>query len=247
MLLHNKVAIITGASRGIGREISLLFAKEGAKVVLNYVRSDQEAASVYSEITSNGGIASLFKGDISKEEIAKEMVQYAVHQYGRIDILVNNAGITKDKFLINMKLNDWNEVIDTNLTAPFLTAKYALRKMMKQRYGKIINLSSLSGVAGNKGQTNYAASKAGVIGLTKAIAQEYSGKGIYANAIAPGVVVTDMSKKIPESERDYKLNAILLERPGEAVEIAGVALFLASDLSNFVNGEVIQADGGIRF
>ncbi|MEC2921436.1 MULTISPECIES: 3-oxoacyl-ACP reductase family protein [Bacillus] len=247
MLLKNKVVIVTGASRGIGKEISILFAREGAKVVLNYVHSDLEATSLYKEITSRGGTASLFKGDISKEDTVKELIQFTVDKYERIDILVNNAGITKDKFLINMKLNDWYEVIDTNLTAPFLTSKYALRKMMKQRYGKIINVSSLSGLSGNKGQANYAASKAGVIGLTKAIAQEYSGKGIWANAIAPGVVVTDMSKQIPESERDYKLNGILLERPGEAVEIAGVALFLASDLSNFVNGEVIRADGGIRF
>ncbi|WP_017796067.1 3-oxoacyl-ACP reductase family protein [Oceanobacillus kimchii] len=247
MLLQDKVAIITGASRGIGRDIALLFAKEGAKVVLNYVHNDTEATSIYEEIISMDGTASIFRGDVSKEEVVKELIDFTVNQYKRIDILVNNAGITRDKFLINMKLEEWHQVIETNLTAPFLTSKYALRKMIKQRYGKIINLSSLSGLAGNKGQANYAASKAGIIGLTRAIAQEYSGKGIWSNAIAPGVVVTDMSKQIPVSERDYKLNAILLEKPGEPAEIARVALFLASDLSDFVNGEVIRADGGIRF
>lgn len=247
MLLQDKVAVITGASRGIGKEIALLYAKEGAKVIINYVSSDLEATTLQKRIIENGGEASLFKGDIGTDSTVKELVSYTIDTYGRVDILVNNAGITRDKFLINMKLDEWNSVINTNLTAPFLTSKYVLRPMMKQRYGKIINISSLSGIAGNRGQANYSAAKAGLIGLTKAIAQEYSGKGIWSNAIAPGVVVTDMSKKIPKTEQEYKLNEILLERPGDPIEIAGVALFLASDLSNFVNGEVIRADGGIRF
>lgn len=247
MLLQDKVAIVTGGSRGIGREVALSFAKEGASVVVNYVNSDDQAKSLLEEIKLFGGRAETFKADISEEESAKELIDFTSSTFDRVDILVNNAGITNDKFLINMSLHDWESILKNNLTAPFLCSKFALRKMMKQKKGKIINISSLSGVLGNKGQANYAASKAGIIGLTKTIAQEYGGKGINANVIAPGVIATDMTKNLPSSEHKYKLDAILKGRPGEPAEVAGAVLFLASDLSNFVNGEVIRVDGGIKF
>jgi 3-oxoacyl-[acyl-carrier protein] reductase len=247
MLLQDKVAIITGGSRGIGREIALSFVNEGAKVVVNYVNSDEHAMSLSEEIKAKGGEVELFKADISNEDAAKNLIDFTISKYQKLDILVNNAGVTVDKFLISMSLNEWEKVIKTNLTAPFLCSKFALRKMMKNKKGKIVNVSSLSGILGNKGQANYAASKAGIIGLTKTIAQEYAGKGINANVVAPGVIDTDMTRNVPSSEHKYKLEAILKNRPGKAGEVAGAALFLASDLSDFVNGEVLRVDGGIRF
>ncbi|MDI3311283.1 MAG: 3-oxoacyl-ACP reductase FabG [Thermoanaerobacterium sp.] len=247
MLLQDKVAIVTGSSRGIGRQIALKFASEGAKVIANYANNDEMAESLMKESEGLNGQIKVFKADVSIEESAESLVNYAIREYGKIDVLVNNAGITNDKFLINMSLDDWNKVIQTNLTGTFLCSKYAIRKMMRKKNGKIVNISSLSGLEGNKGQANYAASKSGLVGLTKTIAQEYSGKGIVANVIAPGVIDTDMSRQVPEKEIHYKLYQILKGHPGEPSDVAGVALFLASDLSNFVNGEIIRVDGGIRF
>ncbi|RDW15222.1 beta-ketoacyl-ACP reductase [Oceanobacillus arenosus] len=246
MLLQDKVAIVTGASSGIGKEIALTFAKEGAKVVANYATNDIGANQVIEEIESFGGRAALYKGDISKEENAKEMIDFTVDKYNQIDILVNNAGIIQDSFLVNMSLDTWNNVIQTNLTGPFLCSKFAIRKMMRHRKGKIINISSISGLLGNKGQANYASAKAGLIGLTRTIAQEYSSKGISANAVAPGIITTEMTKDIP-GNHSFKLESILKGEPGKVSDIAGTVLFLASGLSNFINGEVIRVDGGHRW
>lgn len=247
MLLQDKVAVVTGASRGIGRDTALKLAREGAKVVINYVSNEQKANEVLETIISAGYEASIYKANVSEEEEARDLILYAINTYGRLDILVNNAGITKDKFLINMSVEEWDGVLKNNLTGPFLCSKYALRQMLKQKKGKIINVSSITGVLGNKGQSNYAASKAGLVGLTKAIAQEYSYKGITANAIAPGVIVTEMTESLSPDEHQYKLNSILRGSPGKVSEVAELILFLSSDLSDFINGEVIRIDGGIRF
>ncbi|MCZ0754130.1 3-oxoacyl-ACP reductase family protein [Anoxybacillus sp. J5B_2022] len=247
MLLRDKVAVVTGASRGIGREIAITFAREGALVVLNFAHNLEGTESIVQEIRENGGQAEMFQADVSKETEAEALINFTCDRFGRIDILVNNAGVTKDGLLINMSIDDWNYVISNNLCGTFLCCKFALRKMVRQRYGKIINMSSISGLLGNAGQSNYAASKAGIIGLTKSIAQEYSAKGITANVISPGVVDTEMSRRVPTEVKQMKVDTTLLKRPGTTSEIAGVALFLASSLSDFVNGAVIRADGGIRF
>lgn len=247
MLLQNKVALVTGASRGIGREIAIAFANEGASVVLNFMRNRGDAEAVAEQIRDNGGTAELFQADISKEEEVKALIDFVWERYGRIDVLVNNAGVTRDNVLIGMSLDDWTYVIENNLNGTFLCCKHAIRKMLRQRSGKIINLSSISGLLGNAGQSNYAAAKAGIIGLTKSIAQEYSAKGITANVISPGVIDTEMSQKVPPELKQMKVNETLLNRAGTTSEIAGVAVFLASSLSDFVNGAILRADGGIRF
>lgn len=247
MLLQKKVAIVTGASRGIGREIALTYAREGASVVINYSSSEEQAAALLEQIQSEGGLAAIYKADVSVENEAKGLIQFTIETFGRLDVLVNNAGITKDGVLINMSVEDWDRVVTTNLRGTFLTCKFGIRQMMRQRAGKIINLSSISGLLGNAGQSNYAASKAGVIGLTKSIAQEYSAKGITANVISPGYIETEMTQAVPDELKQPKIDATLLKRVGSTSEMAGVAVFLASPLSDFVNGAVIRADGGIRF
>lgn len=246
-MLQNKVALVAGASRGIGREIAIAFAKEGASVVLNFMRNRGDAEAVAEQIRDNGGTAELFQADISKEEEVKALIDFVWERFGRIDVLVNNAGVTRDNVLIGMSLDDWTYVIENNLNGTFLCCKHAIRKMLRQRSGKIINLSSISGLLGNAGQSNYAAAKAGIIGLTKSIAQEYSAKGITANVISPGVIDTEMSQKVPPELKQRKVDETLLNRAGTTSEIAGVAVFLASSLSDFVNGAIIRADGGIRF
>jgi 3-oxoacyl-[acyl-carrier protein] reductase len=247
MLLEGKVAIITGASRGIGKEIAISFAQQGASVVLNYTKNEDAARETLQQLEQAGYPCRLFQADVSVEENVQSMIDYTIESLGKIDILVNNAGITKDNILINMSVEEWDTVMATNLRGTFLCSKHAIRRMLRQRSGKIINVSSISGVLGNAGQTNYAASKAGIIGLTKAIAQEYSGKGITANVISPGLVDTNMSRRVPESVMEQKMSQILLKRPGTTSEIASVAVFLASYLGDYVNGELIRIDGGIRF
>ncbi|QQE78404.1 3-oxoacyl-[acyl-carrier-protein] reductase [Alicyclobacillus sp. SO9] len=247
MLLDEKVAIVTGASRGIGRDIAKAFAQQGAMVALNYTKNQEAAEDTRDEIIKGGDKAFLVQADVSLEQDVQSMMQRIIEKYGRVDVLVNNAGITMDNILMNMSVEQWDGVMATNLRGPFLCTKHVIRKMMRQRAGKIINVSSISGVLGNAGQANYAASKAGLIGLTKAIAQEYGAKGITANVIAPGLVDTNMSRRVPESVMNQKLEEVLLKRPGSTSEIASVAVFLASTLSDYINGELIRVDGGIRF
>lgn len=244
-MLKDKVAIVTGASKGIGKAIAINFAKEGAKVVINYRSDDDGAKSVESEIKNNGGIAVLHKGDVSKFSVAEELMKFSVEQFGRIDILVNNAGITKDTLLLRMKEEDFDNVINVNLKGSFNCAKQVAPIMIKQRYGKIVNISSVIGLIGNAGQVNYAASKAGIIGMTKSLAKELATKNINVNAIAPGFIETDMTDVLSDKTKDLIMSHIPLKRMGSANDIANTAVFLSSELSNYITGQVITVDGGM--
>lgn len=244
-MLKDKVAIVTGASKGIGKAIAINFAKEGAKVVINYRSDDDGAKSVESEIKNNGGIAVLHKGDVSKFSVAEELMKFSVEQFGRIDILVNNAGITKDTLLLRMKEEDFDNVINVNLKGSFNCAKQVAPIMIKQRYGKIVNISSVIGLIGNAGQVNYAASKAGIIGMTKSLAKELATKNITVNAIAPGFIETDMTDVLSDKTKDLIMSHIPLKRMGSANDIANTAVFLSSELSNYITGQVITVDGGM--
>ncbi|MGF7088189.1 3-oxoacyl-[acyl-carrier protein] reductase [Kroppenstedtia sanguinis] len=247
MMLRDKTVVVTGGSRGIGRQIACTLSKEGASVVINYVKNKEEAESTLQQIRRNGGIADIYRADIADEKQAQELIEFTCHKYGQVDVLVNNAGITRDSLLIQMPAESWDKVIRTNLRGPFLSSKYSLRKMLRQRSGKIINISSICGLLGNAGQANYSASKAGIIGLTKSIAQEYSSKGITANVVSPGPIKTEMTLKVPEEIMKQKVESTMMQRPGSAKEVSHVVLFLASCLGDYVNGEVIRVDGGIKY
>lgn len=245
-MLKGKVALITGSVRGIGKAISLCFAKAGSHIVLNYTseKSSEEAQKLVTQIEALGVKALAIKADISKSEEAKELVHTAISTFGKLDILVNNAGITKDMLLLRMTEEEFDQVIEVNLKGTFNCTKEASRAMMKTG-GSIINMTSVVGLAGNVGQSNYAASKAGVIGFTKSVAKEFAGKKLRINAIAPGFIQTDMTNVLSDKVKEGVVKNIPMKRFGISEEVANVALFLASDLSSYVTGEVIKVDGGM--
>lgn len=243
--LDNKVALVTGASRGIGRKIAITLAGHGAHVIVNYCGSKEKADEVVDEIIQNGGKAVAMKCNVSDYEQSKEMVDSILETYGKVDILVNNAGITRDNLVVKMSADDFCEVVDTNLNGTFYMIKHLYRNFMKCKAGKIINISSVSGIMGNAGQANYSASKAGVIGLTKSVARELAARNICVNAIAPGFVETDMTGKLSEDIMEKSKQMIPLKRIGKTEDIANLALFLASDKSDYITGQVISVDGGM--
>lgn len=244
-MLENKVALVTGASRGIGKEIALSLAKEGATVILNYNGSEEKAKQAAEEITAAGGKAEIYQCNVSDFEACGAMIQDLIKQYGKIDILVNNAGITRDGLLMKMSEEDFDAVVNTNLKGAFNTIRHMSRFFLKQKSGKIINISSVSGILGNAGQANYSASKAGVIGLTKSVARELASRGINVNAIAPGFVATDMVEAMTEDAKAKMTDAIPLKRIGTTKDIANMAVFLASDASDYITGQVFAVDGGM--
>ena len=244
-MLNGKVAVITGAGRGIGRAIALHFAESGAKVVINYRSSIAQVEELLSLIKNAGGEAIAVQADISKEDEAKKLLEEAVKNFGRLDVIVNNAGITKDNLLIRMTEADFDSVIDINLKGTFFCMKHAANIMLKQRSGKIINIASVVGLTGNAGQVNYAASKAGVIGMTKAAARELASRGITVNAVAPGFIDTDMTDILPDKVKEATIASIPLKRFGIASEVAGAVGFLASEAANYITGQVLQVDGGM--
>ncbi len=243
--LADKIAVVTGASRGIGRGIALELAARGATVVINYNASADAANEVVSQIEANGGKAMAFKADVSKEDDANALIKAAVDTYGKLDILVNNAGTTRDNVIMMMGADDFDTVIETNLRSTWLCSKAAVRSMMRKRYGRIINITSVSGIMGNAGQTNYSASKAGIIGFTKALAREVAARSITVNAVAPGFVLTDLTSGLPE-ELTKKLNEnIPLGRWGTIEDVAKATAFLASDEAAYITGHVLTVDGGL--
>lgn len=244
-MLENKIALVTGASRGIGKEIALSLAKEGAAVILNYNGSEEKAKQAAEEITAAGGKAEIYQCNVSDFEACGAMIQDLIKQYGKIDILVNNAGITRDGLLMKMSEEDFDAVVNTNLKGAFNTIRHMSRFFLKQKSGKIINISSVSGILGNAGQANYSASKAGVIGLTKSVARELASRGINVNAIAPGFVATDMVEAMTEDAKAKMTDAIPLKRIGTTKDIANMAVFLASDASDYITGQVFAVDGGM--
>ena len=245
-MLKNKIALITGAGRGIGRAIAIALAKEGAEVVINYNGSEERAKEVKQTIEENGGKASIYKCNVSDFAACEAMIEDIVKEYGHLDILVNNAGITKDGLIMKMKEEDFDSVLNVNLKGTFNTIRHSARQMLKQRSGKIINISSVSGILGNVGQANYAASKAGVIGLTKTMARELGSRGITVNAIAPGFVDTEMTEVLSEEIRENACKQIILGRFGKPEDIANTAVFLASDKADYITGQVISVDGGMN-
>lgn len=238
MILKDKTAVITGASRGIGKAIAQKFYDEGASIVIG----DIAESSVADEL---GERARFIKVDISKREDANSLIDFALSNFDKVDILVNNAGITRDTLLVRMKDEDWESVLRVNLTGTAYCIRAVIRSMMKQRSGRIINMASVVGMMGNVGQANYAASKAGVIGLTKSMAKEVAARNITVNAIAPGYIATEMTAKLSEDARNQMLDSVPLGRPGTPEDIAEVALFLASDSASYITGQVIQVDGGM--
>ena len=245
-MLKNKIALITGAGRGIGRAIAIALAKEGAEVVINYNGSEERAKEVKQTIEENGGKASIYKCNVRDFAACEAMIKDIVKEYGHLDILVNNAGITKDGLIMKMKEEDFDSVLNVNLKGTFNTIRHSARQMLKQRSGKIINISSVSGILGNVGQANYAASKAGVIGLTKTMARELGSRGITVNAIAPGFVDTEMTEVLSEEIRENACKQIILGRFGKPEDIANTAVFLASDKAVYITGQVISVDGGMN-
>lgn len=245
MRLEGKKALVTGASRGIGRAIALALAAEGADVVINYAGSEAAAKAVAAEIEAMGRKAMVIQADISSNEAATAMIDQAVKEFGRIDVLVNNAGITRDGLLMRMKEEDWDAVLTTNLKGVFNCTKAAIKYMMKQKAGHIVSISSVVGEMGNAGQANYAAAKAGVIGFTKAVAKEVAARGITVNAVAPGFIKTDMTAVLNEKQVEGMLTTIPLKRLGDPSDIAKAVVFLASEDANYITGQTINVDGGM--
>ncbi|KUF36434.1 MULTISPECIES: 3-oxoacyl-[acyl-carrier-protein] reductase [Lysinibacillus] len=243
--LEGKVAVVTGASRGIGRAIAVKLAEEGAKVVVNYSGSQAKAEEVVEMIQANGGEAIAVQASVSQTEEVTALMDAAVKTFGSLDILVNNAGITRDNLLMRMKEDEWDDVLNTNLKGVFLCTKAVTRQMMKQRAGRIINISSIVGVAGNAGQANYVAAKAGVIGLTKTTAKELASRNILVNAIAPGFIETEMTEQLPEDIKKGMLTQIPLAKLGQPEDIAKAVAFLASDDANYMTGQTLHIDGGM--
>lgn len=247
MTLENKVALVTGASRGIGREIAKTLAREGAFVVVNYHGSKERAEETVAEI--NAATAEMnavaYGCDVSDFSACGAMIEQIIKEYGHLDILVNNAGITRDGLIMKMSEEDFDAVLSTNLKGAFHTIRHASRYFLKQRAGRIINISSVSGVMGNAGQANYSASKAGVIGLTKSVARELASRGITCNAVAPGFIETEMTDAMPESAKQAVKSQIPLQRTGKTTDIAETVAFLASDRAAYITGQVISVDGGM--
>ena len=245
-MLQGKVALVTGASRGIGREIALTLAGYGAKVVVNYNGSEEKAKQVVEGIEAAGGEACAVQCSVADFAACGEMIQGVLDKYGRIDILVNNAGITKDNLVMKISEEDFDAVLDTNLKGTFNTIKHMYRPFLKQKSGRIINMASVTGILGNPGQANYAASKAGVIGLTKSIARELASRGITVNAVAPGYIDTDMTQAMTDTAKEAVLSQIPLKRVGTPKDIAETVAFLASDKASYITGQVISVDGGMH-
>ncbi|MGE6631369.1 3-oxoacyl-[acyl-carrier-protein] reductase [Bacillus sp. NPDC077027] len=244
-MLSNKTAIVTGASRGIGRAIAMDLAKNGANVVVNYSGNEAKANEVVDEIKALGQKAFALKADVSNAEEVQALMKETVHTFGSIDILVNNAGITRDNLLMRMKENEWDDVININLKGVFNCTKAVTRQMMKQKNGRIINVASVVGICGNPGQANYVAAKAGVIGLTKTTAKELASRNITVNAVAPGFISTDMTDKLAENVQTEMLKQIPLARFGAPEDISSVVMFLASEKAGYITGQTIQVDGGM--
>ena len=244
-MLKDKVAIVTGGTRGIGRAIALKIADHGANIVINYRNSDKEAEELKAILEGKGVKVLTVKCDISNFEDSKNLMDKCKEVFGKIDILVNNAGITKDTLIMRMKEEDFDNVIDVNLKGTFNCAKHASAIMLKQRFGKIINMTSVVGIAGNAGQVNYAASKSGVIGLTKSLAKELGSRGITVNAVAPGFINTDMTASLSEKVKEEASKNIPLKRLGDPEDVANLVGFLASDAANYITGQVINVDGGM--
>ena len=244
-MLEGKVAIVTGASRGIGRQIALFMEREGAAVIVNYNGSAARAEEVVQEIRNAGGQAEAVQCNVSDYEKAQELINYVIGQYKRVDILVNNAGITRDNLLMKMSEEEFDAVIDTNLKGAFNCTKHVSRQMLRQKSGRIINISSVSGVMGNAGQANYCASKAGLIGLTKSVARELGSRGITVNAIAPGFIDTEMTSVLSEDVKKAMGEQIPLRRFGRPEDVAEAAVFLASDKAAYITGQVLCVDGGM--
>ena len=245
MRLKDRVAIVTGGTRGIGRAISLVLAQEGAEVIANFSKDINAAEDLMSEAKSRGLKIRLFKADVTQFDQVKEMVEETFAQYGRIDILVNNVGLIRDNFLMLMSDEDWDSLMKTNLTSLFHCCKAVIRKMIPERRGKIVNISSISGILGTAGQTNYAATKGGVISFTKSLARELGPFNIHVNAVAPGLIESEIISKMPKEKVETIIKSSSLGRIGKPEEVAKVVLFLASDDSNYITGQTIVVDGGI--
>ena len=243
--VEGKVALVTGASRGIGRAIALALAEAGADVIVNYAGSEAAAADTAASIQAMGRRAITVRANVGKADEAEQLVKTSLDQFGKIDILVNNAGITRDNLIMRMKEEEFDQVIETNLKGVFNCLKFVTRPMMKQRSGRIINISSVVGALGNPGQANYVAAKAGVIGLTKSAARELASRGITVNAVAPGFIETDMTETLPEGTREQLLAGIPLARLGRPEDVAKAVLFLASDDASYMTGQTIHIDGGM--
>lgn len=245
MQLEGKVAFVTGGSRGIGKAIALTLAEAGADVAINYAGNVAAAEEVAAEIRKMGRRALILQGDVSKTEMAAEMMDAVVAEFGHCDILVNNAGITRDGLLMRMKEEDWDAVLNTNLKGVYNCTKAAIKYMMKQKSGKIVNISSVVGVMGNAGQANYAAAKAGCIGFTKSVAKEVASRGITVNAVAPGFIATDMTNILPEKVVEEMAAGIPLKRAGQPIDVAKAVLFLVSDDAAYITGQTLHVDGGM--
>jgi 3-oxoacyl-[acyl-carrier protein] reductase len=245
MTLDGKVALVTGGSRGIGRAIVLALASAGANVAINYAGNIKAAEEVAAEVKAMGRKAILIQGDVASTVVAMEMVEKVVTELGKIDILINNAGITRDSLLVRMKEEDWDAVLTTNLKGVFNCTKAAVKHMMKQRAGKIVNIASVVGIMGNASQANYAAAKAGCIGFTKSVAKEVSSRGINVNAVAPGLISTEMTQVLPEKVVEEMLAGIPLKRAGEPKDVANAVLFLVSEDAAYITGQTLHVDGGM--
>ena len=244
-MLTGKIALVTGAGRGIGREIALTLAKNGATVIVNYNGSKASADEVVAEIEKNGGSAEAMRCNVSDFAASEEFVKQVLAKYKKVDILVNNAGVTRDNLIMRMSEEDYDAVLDTNLKGAFNMIRHLSRSFIKQRGGKIINISSVSGVLGNAGQANYSASKAGLIGLTKSVAREFASRGINVNAVAPGFIDTDMTKNMTEEAKKELNGMIPMGKMGNTKDIADLVMFLAGDNANYITGQVICVDGGM--
>ncbi len=240
-----RIAVVTGSSRGLGRAIALKLARLGAGIVVNYQKNVAAAEEVAAEIKANGGRALTVQADVARAEDAERLIRQAVEAYGRLDILVNNAGTTRDTLLMRMTEEDWDLVLDCDLKSAYLCTKAAMRPMMKQRYGRIVNIASVAGLAGNAGQANYSAAKAGLIGFTKAVAREVGSRNITVNAVAPGLVPTDLTSSLPEEVKAAMLQQTPLGRFGTAEDVANAVAFLASDEASYITGQVLSVDGGM--